>query len=116
MFTEDDRKKLLAIESQDDLIPIRLRGHKLPLLADILENGRGQRFFNEEPLLDPPDVDHKELVNAVRELRWEGLIEIAKDDVDDDGILDDIRETGWKTNDSGLEFLRRLKEAAGIES
>ncbi|MCB0712139.1 MAG: hypothetical protein KDD67_07400 [Ignavibacteriae bacterium] len=114
MFTQEQHAKLNAIATQEELIPVRLRDHSLPLIAEILENGRSQRFFSSEPLKDVPGVDHKELVNAVRELRWEGFVDIEKDDIDDDGILDDIHETGWTTNDSGIEFLRRLKQAAGF--
>ena len=114
MFTQEQHALLNAIATQEELIPMRLRDHSLPLIAEILENGRSQRFFSSEPLKDVPGVDHKELVNAVRELRWEGFVDIEKDDVDDDGILDDIYETGWTTNDSGIEFLRRLKQAAGF--
>ena len=115
MFTQEQHAKLNAIATQEELIPIRLRNHNLPLIAEILENGRSQRFFKSEPLKDVPGVDHAELASTVRELRWEGFVDIETDDVDDDGILDDVSETGWTTNDSGIEFLRRLKNAAGIE-
>lgn len=114
MFSVDDKQKLDGINGDVDLLPYRLQDHSVGVVASILENGRSQRFLGAPPLGDIPGVSHEELVNAVRELRWEGFIEIETEDVDGDGIPDDIFETGWKTNDSGLEFLRRLKEAAGI--
>ena len=114
MFTEEQKEQLKGISHSEDLIPFRLRDHSLPLIAIVLENGRSQRFLGATPMTAPEGTEEQELVNAVRELRWEGFVDIAKDDVDDDGILDTIQETGWKTNDSGLEFLRRIKEAAGI--
>ncbi|MCE2502631.1 MAG: hypothetical protein J4G05_01000 [Chlorobi bacterium] len=115
MFTPEEQEKLRAISHDEELIPFRLRDHSLPLIAEVLENGRSQRFLGATPLTAPEGTDEKELSNTVRELRWEGFVDIEKDDIDDDGILDSIQETGWKTNDSGLEFLRRLKEAAGFE-
>jgi hypothetical protein len=113
MFNEKEQELLVSIEDEIELIPERLRNHSLVLIAQVLENGRSQRFFNSDPFA-PSEVNHEELVNAVRELRWEGFVDIDQEDVDGDGIKDDVLKTGWKTNDSGIEFLRRLKAAAGI--
>ncbi len=113
MFNEIEQGQLAGINDKSDLIPPRLRNHNLVLLAQVLESGRSQRFFSSDPY-SSSHVEHKDLVNAVKELRWEGFVEIDEEDVDDDGIKDDVLTTGWKTNDSGIEFLRRLKEAAGI--
>lgn len=113
MFSTEQQEKLASIAGDRELLPFRLQDHDPVVIAMALENGRGQRFLGTPPI-NPPGIDHKELSNTVRELRWEGFVDIPKDDVDDDGILDDILETGWKTTDSGMEFLRRLKEAAGL--
>ena len=113
MFNRKEQELLSTIEDETELIPERLRNHSLVLIAQVLESGRSQRFFNSDPYA-PSTIDHAELVNTVRELRWEGFVDIDQEDVDGDGIKDDVLETGWKTNDSGIEFLRRLKQAAGI--
>ncbi len=114
MFNETEQGQLAAIGDLDELIPERLRNHSLVLIAQVLESGRSQRFFNSDPY-SSSSVPHEELVNAVKELRWEGFVDIEQEDVDGDGIKDDVLETGWHTNDSGIEFLRRLKKAAGID-
>lgn len=113
MFNDTEQEQLAAIEDLEELIPDRLRNHSLVLIAQVLESGRSQRFFSSDPYTSST-VPHEELVNTVKELRWEGFVEIEKEDVNDDGIKDDVLDTGWKTNDSGIEFLRRLKQAAGI--
>ncbi len=113
MFSADQQEKFETIAGDHDLLPYRLQDHSVALIAMVLENGRGQRFLGATPTR-PVQSEHKEFVNTVKELRWEGFVEIPNEDVDEDGIPDDVLETGWKTTDSGLEFLRRLKEAAGI--
>lgn len=113
MFSTEQQEKFEAINGDMDLVPYRLQDHSVALIAMVLENGRGQRFLAAPPA-QPAQSTHEEFVNTVKELRWEGFVDIPKDDVDGDGILDDVLETGWKTTDSGLEFLRRLKDAAGI--
>ena len=113
MFSTDQQEKLETIAGDSDLLPYRLQNHSVALIAMVLENGRGQRFLGT-PATQPSQSEHKEFVNTVKELRWEGFVDIPNEDVNDDGILDDVLDTGWKTTDSGLEFLRRLKEAAGI--
>ena len=114
MFTQEQQAKINAIDGTEELIPLRLRDHSLTLIAMVLESGRSQRFFDSAPTA-PEGVPHEELINTVKELRWEGFVDIERNDIDDDGIPDDVLETGWKTNDSGIEFLRRLKQAAGID-
>lgn len=114
MFSQEQQDRLQSILGQEEWIPIRLRNHDLTLIAQILESGRTQRFFGGEPIV-MRDVNHDEFSNTVRELRWEGYLDIDTEDVDGDGVKDDVMETGWKTNDSGIEFLRRLKAAAGFE-
>lgn len=113
MFSHEQEQKLASIAGDRELLPYRLQDRDPLVIAMALENGRGQRFLGVPPA-SPPGIPHNDLAETVRELRWEGFVDIPKDDIDDDGILDDILQTGWKTTDSGMEFLRRLKEAAGI--
>ena len=114
MFNETEQQRLIEIRDHQDLIPERLRDHGLVLIAQVLESGRSQRFFNSDPFTSSL-VPHEELVNTVKELRWEGFVDIDDEDIDNDGIKDDVLKTGWTTNDSGIEFLRRIKKAAGID-
>ncbi len=113
MFSQEQEQKLATIAGDRELLPYRLQDRSPLVIALALENGRGQRFLGAPPS-SPPGIDHSDLAQTIRELRWEGFVDVPKDDVDGDGILDDILQTGWKTTDSGMEFLRRLKEAAGI--
>ena len=116
MFSQSEIETLRAFsstESADESVPERLRNHPVLLLAQILESGRSQRFFDSDPY-SSEEFPKDNIANAVREMHWEGLGEFEEKDVDGDGIPESVLETGWKTNDSGLEFLRRIKVAAGI--
>lgn len=117
MFTQREIELIRNLSSSDassEVTPERLRNHPLILIAQILESGRSQRFFDSDPY-SAPEHSPEQIINAVKELRWEGFVDVDVEDLDGDGIPETVLETGWSTNDSGIEFLRRIKDAAGLD-